>query len=190
LRKIGLTVALATAVIGAGAGCAAAGAYDHEPIAAADALPAWEILDSVRELGLAPKAQPVRRGPYYVLHATDPYGIELRVVADAQFGDIISIEPARPLRDFPPYYVRAPHIIHVPPPRKGATVDRPENEDAVPPDGGEQNDFMPNVLVVPQRRGAVPLPKPRAEALSVPRADTKLSPIRPIPKTGAPTKID
>ena len=51
----------------------------------------------MRAHGLAPISEPVRRGPYYVLHANDPRGIEVRVVVDAQFGDILSVAPARPL---------------------------------------------------------------------------------------------
>ena len=84
-------------------------------MSAAELLPASDILTTVREMGFAPNTQVVRRGPYYVLHAVDLRGIELRIVADAQFGDILLVEPAWPY-NYTPYYVRAPHIIHVPPP--------------------------------------------------------------------------
>ena len=87
--------------------------FYEEPVAAAELLPPAEIVASLRELGLAPTMQPIRRGAYYVLHAISADGIELRVVADAQLGDILSIEVARPLVAYTPYYVRAPHIIHV-----------------------------------------------------------------------------
>jgi hypothetical protein len=55
------------------------------------ALPDYEIIASVRALGYVPTTPAVRRGPYYVLHASDVYGTKMRVVADAQLGDIISI---------------------------------------------------------------------------------------------------
>ena len=57
-------------------------------------LPPPDILESVRYLGLDPTGEPVRRGAYYVLHAYDRAGIELRVVADAQFGDVLFMAPA------------------------------------------------------------------------------------------------
>jgi hypothetical protein len=57
----------------------------------------------------------VRRWPYYVLHAYDPRGIEVRVVVDAQFGDILSVAPARPFATaYAPRYERGARIIHVP----------------------------------------------------------------------------
>ncbi len=83
--------------------------------AAHDVLPPAEILATVRSMGLGPTGELRRRGPFYVLHAYDPRGLEVRVVADAQFGDILSITPARELVDFyVPAYIRGPRIIHVP----------------------------------------------------------------------------
>ena len=85
-----------------------------------------KIESSVRELALAPVGQPLRRGSFYVLHAFDPYGIEMRVVADAELGDILSVTPV-----LMPYPDRAlgsgarAHIIHVP--QAG------DDDDAVPP---------------------------------------------------------
>ncbi|HWC94013.1 MAG TPA: hypothetical protein VG475_12980, partial [Pseudolabrys sp.] len=105
-------MALALAAFCALAAPAGAGLYE-EPAATAELLPPAEIVASLREMGLAPTMQPIRRGAYYVLHAISADGIEFRVVADAQLGDILSIEVARPLIAYVPYYVRAPHIIHV-----------------------------------------------------------------------------
>ena len=94
-----------------------AGSFKHEQATAADALPAYEIVTTVRAMGLNPISDPVRRGPYYVLHAYDPSGIEVRVVADAQFGDILYIAPARALNTaYAPRYQRGPRIIHIPQP--------------------------------------------------------------------------
>jgi len=97
--------------------------------AAHDVLPASEILATVRSMGLGPTGVLRRRGPFYVLHAYDPRGVEVRVVADAQFGDILSVTPARGLVDFyVPAYIRGPRIIHVP--LRDATDD-----DVTPPRG-------------------------------------------------------
>jgi len=109
LRTFTLTIGLAFAAFGAATACALA--EPHKTTA----LPPSDILNTVRESGLGPTAmQPVRRGPYYVLHAIDASGVEMRVVADAQLGDILSVRPVRPWID---YYVhsavRGPHIINV-----------------------------------------------------------------------------
>lgn len=80
-------------------------------------LPASEILAAVRYVGLDPVGQPVRRGAYYVLHAFDGTGVELRVVADAQFGDILFMGPA--LNALTPPYLRAARIIQIPAPGEG-----------------------------------------------------------------------
>jgi hypothetical protein len=107
-----LTIAIVGAALAATLTLVAAGSYQREPVTEADALPAYEILTTVRSMGLNPISEPLRRGPYYVLHASDRRGTELRVVADSQSGDILSIAPA--LNDASPHYQRAPHIIHVP----------------------------------------------------------------------------
>ena len=97
-----------------------------------DILPPDEILATVRSMGLGPTGVLRRRGPFYVLHAYDARGLEVRVVADAQFGDILSVTPARELVDFyVPAYIRGPRIIHVLPPRDATDGD----EDAAPPRG-------------------------------------------------------
>lgn len=80
--------------------------------AAAEAPPSYDILTTLRVMGLNPIGQPLRRGAYYVLHAYDARGVEMRVVADVELGDILTVAPVRPLL---PYYERAPRIIHVQP---------------------------------------------------------------------------
>lgn len=107
MRRLYLTIGVVLAACGAASGALAG---SHGPV-----LSPYEILNSVRESGLGPTAmRPVRRGPYYVLHAIDASGVEMRVVADAQLGDILSVRPVRPWID---YYVRSavrgPHIIIV-----------------------------------------------------------------------------
>jgi len=76
-------------------------------------LPPDDIIAAVRYFGLDPEGPVVRRGGYYVLHAFDGTGVELRVVADAQFGDILFMGPAFNASLTPPY-VRAARIIRVP----------------------------------------------------------------------------
>jgi hypothetical protein len=100
-----------------------AGQKDHEaaraPERLAAALPDYEIIASVRALGYYPTTPVFRRGPYYVLQASDAYGAKLRVVADAQLGDIVSIRPV-----FVPRYDAGPRIIHVPQAGEAAPANR------------------------------------------------------------------
>jgi hypothetical protein len=70
-------------------------------------------------LGLDPTGEPALRGDYYVLHAYDRAGIQLRVVVDAQFGDVLFMAPALNVSLTPPY-VRAARIIQVAPPESGS----------------------------------------------------------------------
>ncbi len=83
-----------------------------------------DILQTLRTMGLNPVTNPVRRGDLYVLHALDPYGVEMRVVADVNFGEILSIVPAPILTNaylapvltslYVPRADAGPRIIHVP----------------------------------------------------------------------------
>ena len=164
--KKGLTIVVAAAALAATLAFAAADSFRYEPVTDADALPAYEILSTLSMMGLNPISQPARRGPYYVLHAYDPRGIEVRVVADAQFGDILSIVPARALSvAYGPYYQRGPRIIHVPQPgdRSGRSSTKARGEPAVSHDGDGY--------------AVVPLPRRRA----TPELADGPTPIRPIP---------
>jgi hypothetical protein len=122
--KKSLIIGIAATALAATVSVAAAGPYQRESVTAATqpalervlsvrerALPAHEIVASVRALGFDPTTQAFRRGPYYVLHARDPYGVQLRIVADAELGDIISIGQV-----YVPSYFAGPRIIHVPQP--------------------------------------------------------------------------
>jgi len=66
------------------------------------ALPPYEIMSIVRSTGLAPLTRPMRRGPYYVLVAVDRVGRQMRVVVDAQLGDIVNLRPALALGSYGP----------------------------------------------------------------------------------------
>jgi hypothetical protein len=66
------------------------------------ALPPYEIMSIVRSTGLAPLTRPMRRGPYYVLVAVDRVGRQMRVVVDAQLGDIVNLRPALAVGSYGP----------------------------------------------------------------------------------------
>lgn len=154
MKKV-VTISLAGVALVATLSVVAAGSLERESATAIDALPASEIITTILSMGLNPTTEPLRRGPFYVLHAYDPLGVEVRVVADAQLGDILSITPARSLVAYTPYYVRAPHIIHVP--RRDRRLER--------------------------HGDASPLPPPRSNALgAVPSLADGPTPIRPTPR--------
>src|SRR6188474_3921851 len=106
---------LAALILSGGLLAGTAGAQPPElGVSSIGILPPPDILESVSYLGLYPTGEPVRRGPYYVLHAYDRAGIELRVVVDAQFGDVLFMAPALNTSLTPPY-TRAARIIQVAP---------------------------------------------------------------------------
>ncbi len=114
MKKV-LTIGLAGVALAATLSLVPADSLKRGQTTAADALPAAEILTTVRSMGLDPIGDPLRRGHYYVLHAYDPRGIEVRVVADAQLGDIVSVRAAGALNSvYAPRYQRGPRIIHIP----------------------------------------------------------------------------
>ena len=82
-------------LIGFGAGATAAAQPIYaSPQLSDPVLPPYEIMSIVRSTGLAPLTRPMRRGPYYVLVAVDRVGRQMRVVVDAQLGDIVNLRPA------------------------------------------------------------------------------------------------
>jgi hypothetical protein len=187
----------------------AAGSFKNETVTDADALPAYEIATTVRSMGLRPDDEPVRRGPYYVLHATDQRGTALRVVADAKFGDILSVMPAQ--NGATPQYQRGPHIIHVP--QSGARDERAntqasindrdepdvienDDEEEPPPRGRlapvvKPQDNPPSHERAPRwkpRSEGPPKPEePRRAVLSPPTAEGP-TPVHPTPRFSA--KVD
>lgn len=95
MKRVWLYMGIAVAL--AGAATIAVSLADPlrrgEPDAAADAMPPYEVLAAVRGLGFSPITQPTLRGNHYVLRAYDPRGVEMRILADAQFGDVVSATP-------------------------------------------------------------------------------------------------
>jgi hypothetical protein len=133
-------------------------------------LPPYEIMSIVRSTGLAPLTRPMRRGPYYVLVAVDRVGRQMRVVVDAQLGDIVNLRPALAAGSFGPELGRPvgpPGMAAAPPDVAGA------NAAYGPRPGGEPYGTHPSAA-----------PHPGAESGLAP------TPPRPIPNartaTGAP----
>jgi hypothetical protein len=123
-QTLGLCAAVfALALIGSGAAWAQAvppGLYPD----AGPALPPHEVITIVRSTGLEPLGRPVRRGPVYAIRAIDPAGgEELRVIVDAQMGNVIRMVP-----------------VVMP---RGVPVLRPPGRVAMAPDGYEPNARMP-----------------------------------------------
>jgi hypothetical protein len=174
-----LAIALATVVLAAAAtSLAVAGSYQRSraqvtQVTSADALPAYEVLNSVRSLGLRPTTQALRRGPYYVLHALDRRGVEMRVVADAQLGDIVSVAPV-----LAPRFNGGPRIIHVPQPgerddRASTTYDNDDNSAADDKDDTDADQPAPPPRRPPLRRPYQRMEAPPARASVEPPPGTK-----------------
>ncbi len=146
-----LTIGIVLTALAGTMSYVAAGPYDHRHAVAAMRVPPNEILTSVREIGLSPITRAYPRGPYYVLHALDPGGTELLVVADATLGDIVSIEPV-----YRPRYFAGPRIIHVPRPSEHSERDSDGGEAALPAEEGDAH-----VLSAPPRHRALRPPAHR-----------------------------
>jgi hypothetical protein len=197
-------------------GAAGAQTVHVDPGLSDPALPPYEIMSIVRSTGLAPLTRPMRRGPYYVLVAVDRVGRQMRVVVDAQLGDIVNLRPALAVASYGPEVWRPG--VAAPPPDAGAPAPyygSHQSGDTAPPVPPRP---VPNTRVVnppnvgsPPPRLAVaepaqppppPLPRPRpklasneapaaasAEAPVVPPAFIK-SPTPAVPSSTAPSGAD
>jgi len=206
--KKALTIGLAGVALAAMLSLVGAGSREaeREHVAAAGPQPDFDIRTLLSEIGLSAIGEPVRRGHYYVLHAYDPRGVELRVVADAQFGDIIAVTPVRPL---PLQFQGGPRIIHVPQPdERGDDVDAygPPDVSAAPEaDGGDEYEQAAppprlhpaakprprsdNPPATSRKLGAVaspPTPERAVLTAPPPSADRSLTPVYPTPRFKAP----
>jgi hypothetical protein len=145
------------------------------PGSADPALPPYEIMSIVRSTGLAPLTRPMRRGPYYVLVAVDRVGRQMRVVVDAQLGDIVNLRPALAAGSYGPEGARSygpesgrPNGV------PGAAPPLPDNPGAAGPYGSHAIG-----------EGGAPAPPrsiPNARALNAPAA---AAPPAPLPPTRA-----
>jgi hypothetical protein len=152
------------------------------PAAVEGGLPASEILMVVRSSGLRPLTQPARRGPRYVLLASDNMGGQLRVVVSAYNGRIIHAAPAydprfayQPVRPrglipgVPPQHAAvppphpAPELREPTPPlpRTARTTAAPQPP-APPAKQDHRLASAPDTTAsVPARPARTPLPRPR-----------------------------
>jgi hypothetical protein len=169
--KKAITIGLAALAVGVPLTYVIAASRHTATNQAAVMTPASDLLNRLRMLELEPQGQPVRRGPYYVLHAADARGRSLRVVADAEVGDILSISPAR-AAGWRTY--GGPRIIHVPDPDdvQDARLEEDWAVDA-PADVDEIDDARPPQHVRPvQRKADIPAarhePAPRRSLSSAP----------------------
>ncbi len=120
------------------AGSAAAQAIYAGPGLSEPALPPYEIMSIVRSTGLKPLTRPMLRGPYYVLVAVDRVGRQMRVVVDAQLGDIVNLRPAVAAASYGPEVARPnglPGVAMPPPDAAGRTVygQNPSANSGLPP---------------------------------------------------------
>ena len=211
MKKV-LTIILAWASLAVMFSFVAASSFKSEPkneqVTEAEAVPTYGILTTLRSMGLNPIGEPVRRGPYFVMHAYDRRGVELRVVADAQFGDILSVAPV--LNSAARRYQRGPRIIHVPQAdatnRNELANDQVSINNRVESDATNDNDeddddeqaAPPRSLLapVPQRqddsssRQRVPRWQPRSEAPLPQPVDPRRAVLStPTPKAEGPTPV-
>jgi hypothetical protein len=154
------------------------------------ALPPYEIMSIVRSTGLAPLTRPMRRGPYYVLVAVDRVGRQMRVVVDAQLGDIVNLRPALAAGSYGPELGRPvgpPGTAAAPPDVAGANAaygPRPGGElygthPSVPPHPAAENALSPPPRPVPNARTAPALGAPVSNAT----APNVAAPNEPVPST-------
>ena len=179
--KKSLTIAMAGAALAAAVSLIA-GASKGQTVTETDALSAYEIVASVRAMGLNPIGEPTRRGPYYVLHAYDPSGVEVRVVVDVQFGDILSVAPARAVElSYAPRYERGPRIIHVP----QADEQRASINERDEPGVTNENDDVQEAVPAKPRRVT---PTPRTDIVPKPKPQRR-SDAPPPPPPGPPRTV-
>jgi hypothetical protein len=145
------------------------------------ALPPYEIMSIVRSTGLTPLTRPMRRGPYYVLVAVDRVGRQMRVVVDAQLGDIVNLRPALAAGSYGPEVGRPvglPGVGALPPDSVGAPAGygpRPSVDNALAPTPPRSS--IPNARAVnPAPAAAAPPPTRMAVA------EPALPPPPPLPR--------
>jgi hypothetical protein len=186
--KSKLTIVVAVAALAATAtSFAAGGLYHRGQVTAANTLPDSTILNSVRALGFVPTTRALRRGPYYVLHAYNPRGVEVRIVADAELGDIVSVEPL-----LTPHFDGGARVIHVPRPgdRSGRAMPEDDRAAVSGDDDDEDNAPPPRRAIRPstqrddasRARAEKPLGPPRNVLSAPPPSAETLTPVYPTPK--------
>jgi hypothetical protein len=168
-------------------------------------IPAGEVLMLVRAQGLTPLTRPARRGPRYVLLASDRMGGQLRVVVSAFDGRIIRVAPAHdPRFAYQPARPQAmvpgqPQYGAPPPPARYGRVPGPEVKDppvaraprqSAPPVAGSPGDQQlasapATIEPAPRRPARTPLPRPRPATASNEAAPAQTAPAQAAAEAGA-----
>jgi hypothetical protein len=162
------------------AGTAAAQTVYAGPGFADPALPPYEIMSIVRSTGLAPLTRPMRRGPYYVLVAVDRIGRQMRVVVDAQLGDIVNLRPALAADSYGPEVGRPgglPAVAAAPPDTATPYGSHPSGDTALPPTPPRS---IPNVRAT--ANAPVNAPNPASPPTRLAVAEPALPPPPPLPR--------
>jgi hypothetical protein len=151
-------------------------AYETRYAYAYGAISPEGIQARLRAHGLRPVTQPVLTGRYVVVRAVDRYGDVVRVLLNAQYGNIVSIAPLPPApvvgeRFHRPYYRPYPSRAYEPYPRYGVVPPEAVPPVAMRPDlKSEPAEALPNAQhpVPPAQEyraaavtPAVPMPRPR-----------------------------
>ena len=164
----------------------------------APGVPPHHVVEIVRSAGMTPLTRPVRRGPNYVVIASDRSGAQMRVVVDGYNGMIVRVRPVAVMRPYAPvvadpYAPRprvaiAPREIKDPPPivydadpyGPRARIDDGLTPPRSVPNPGVAN--MPNVIA-PHALAAhppqTPLPRPRPSIASNETTGTTPTPSAP-----------
>lgn len=154
-------------------------------------VPPHRVIAIVRSTGMTPVSRPIRRGPNYVVIASDRTGAQMRVVVDAFDGMIVRVRPVVAMAPYrAPYgagvvdpYAPRPRVAIVPPEAQDPAVDygvepyphRARVEGPVPPRN------IPRVATAPtaaaphalaSRPPQTPLPRPRPALASNDATDT------------------
>ncbi len=162
---------LISAAIAFGSSCAFADPVQHR---FGGVLPPAKINGIVRSMGLMPAGQPVRNGFTYAVLATSRRGSSIRVIVDARFGKVLSVQrviavippgayPARQQvdgavpRPYAPYEIRTPDV------RPPGPIARPP---ALPPEKAEQKSTTPRAS---SNLSAVTIGAPAAKPVADPK---------------------
>lgn len=164
-----------------------------------DRVSADDVDATLRRAGLTPVG-PIRRShDAFVTHAIDMRGTKLRVVADALFGDIVSVAPAQPAPIYAMQYAAqyaahggaGPRIIHIP--QAGDVGVAPQTDDG---DASAAVEDDAPAAAPPRRYRAVPpardmLREPRRKPYQQSRRTEPASRIsaRAVPPVAAPVEV-
>jgi hypothetical protein len=144
-----------TAAISLGAVAPVHAQYQPPPYRAV--LPPFEVMTIIRSMGFDPISRPVLRGPVYAVNALDDGDIPVRVLVDARSGNVVRVTENGPGRAYAGTWPGARYEARRLPPESvpPGMVDRPDDEDMVPPAA-----HAPPPPPKPKVAARTPLPRP------------------------------